>query len=227
MNKDIRTVEILTKKNRPFKIPRFRKVTEYIFCDEIWNQIKEYLIIFNPKFHFYNYSFSESIMEDDTDEYNFNEIIRTISFGVFDFTKFNQNSKYHLILQNTEDVTSNNQIIKYPSKLEFVSKESNDINLQLGFISHKCYSQNDYTMYQLNTANIDLRLDELNTDNKIKWEFTQWKENIKDKVDYHILDRFLELNKHHDKLIIVEKYLRELLNNKYKIRKIFKPKRVF
>jgi hypothetical protein len=99
--------------------------------------------------------------------------------------------------------------------------------LQIGFISHQCYLHSEYSSPELNADDIDFGLDRLNTDNKIKWEFIQWKENIKNGLDYHTLDRFLELNKQRDKLIIVEKYLRELLYDKYKIRKIFKSKRIF
>jgi len=217
MNIERKTVEIFTKKNKPFKKPKFKKVTKYLFCPEIWDQIKEYLIVFNPRFHFYVYSFAQTIEEDDDADELYT--IRSITFNVFDFTKFNKKTKYNLILTTTQDTTSNNLLINYVSKVEFVHKEINELNLQLGYVYKNILSNPDGERNVLTEDDFNYGLDCITTDNKIKYEFDKWKHEIQDKTDYLFLKKFLTRRDQADKILCVEKYLKELLNDKYKIRK--------
>jgi len=223
MNIARKTVEIFTKKNRPFKNPRFKQATEYLFCPEIWDQIKNYLIVFNPRIKFYTYSFAQSIdetnqlQEDYGNDFDDNlQIIRSITFNVFDFSKFNKNSKYHLILTTTQGTTSNRLLINYNSRVEFVDKEINELNLQLGYVYKNILSNPDVERNVLTDDDFNYGLDGITTDNKIIYEFNKWKHEIQDKTDYLFLKKFLTKQDQADKILCIDKYLRELLNDKYK-----------
>jgi hypothetical protein len=226
MNKENKKIELLTKKGKSFKTPRSYTVTECLFCGEIWDQIKEYLIMFNPRFHFYVYSFAQSIDETDQLQEDYGndfddnpQTIRSITFNVFDFSKFNKNSKYHLILTTSQDTTSNNLLINYNSRVEFVDKEINELNLQLGYVYKNILSNHDGERNVLTDDDFNYGLDGITTDNKIMYELNKWKHEIQDKTDYLFLKKFLTRRDQSDKILCVENYLRELLNNKYKIRK--------
>lgn len=215
MNKETKRIELLTKKNKPFKNPRFKQVTEILFCFEIWDQIKEYLIVFNPRFDFYAYSFAQSIDETDQLQEGYGDTIRSITFNVFDFSKFNKKSKYHLILTTSQDTTSNNLLINYDSRVEFVDEKINELNLQLGYVYKNILSNPDESRNILTEDDFNFALEGITKDNKIMYEFDKWKHYIKYKTDYTFLKHFLTRRDQVDKILCVETYLRELLNDKY------------
>lgn len=217
MDKSMKLIEMLTKKGKSYKTAKYAIVTEYLFVPEIWDEIKAYLITFNPKMIFYSYSFAQTIEEDNDDDNDELYSIREITFNVCDFSKFSKKSKCHLILTDTQDTTSDNEIINYKSRVEFVDKDINELNLQLGYVYKNILSNPDGNRNVLTEDDFNYGCDGITTDNKIKYEFFKWKHEIQIKTDYKFLKKFLLRRSHPDKIICVDNYLKHLLKQKYKL----------